>query len=80
MWRRYVVYIVRIRRSAEFQALCEVYEFFTDRQIGKEKADYAWHRGFGSAASGIGGHIRNDLTFLLNNIKKSQKGACFQNF
>ena len=63
MWRPSVVYIGRIRRSAEFQALCEVYEFRTDRQTGTKKTDYGWYRGVCSFACGMSRHIKVDVTF-----------------
>ena len=60
-----VVYNGWIRRSAEFQALCEVYEFHINRQTGQEKADYERNRGIGGSASGMSGHMKKKVSFLF---------------
>ena len=77
MWKSCVVYIERIRRSPQIQALCEVYEFHTNRQTGQEKADYEWHRSVSSIASGMRKHIRIELTFFIQQHREKPKGRLF---
>ena len=77
MWKSCVVYIERIRRSPQIQALCEIYKFHTNRQTGQEKADYEWHRSVSSIASGMRKHIRIELTFFIQQHREKPKGRLF---
>ena len=77
MWKSCVVYIERIRRSPQIQALCEIYKFHTNRQTGQEKADQEWHRSVSSIASGMRKHIRIELTFFIQQHREKPKGRLF---